>query len=170
LDTWDVEVWNNAKVTFIVMPGPKPADVVSQLTGEVGRPKSPPPDWAMGGVWLASQQGPEVLEKRVDEARKAGIPLSAVWVQDWVGARHFGVGNYGVKHHWTWDPELYPNLAGEIKSLRARGVRFLGYFNPFIVEDYDQFAEAKEKGFMVRKKNGEPYVFQIITFKAGCWT
>ncbi|MFA6451162.1 MAG: TIM-barrel domain-containing protein, partial [bacterium] len=72
-----------------------------------------------------------------------------------------------VKHHWTWDPALYPNLAEQIAALRAKGVRFLGYFNPFIVEDYDQFAEAKEKGYMVKKRNGEPYVVQIITFKGG---
>ncbi|MFA6450801.1 MAG: hypothetical protein WCX65_15105, partial [bacterium] len=70
-DTWDVEVWNNAKVTFIVLPGPKPADVVSQLTAEAGRPKATPPDWTMGGVWLASQRGPEMIDKRVETARKA---------------------------------------------------------------------------------------------------
>lgn len=166
-DTWSVEVWNNTKVSFIMLPGPKPADVVSQLTAEVGRPKMSPPDWTMGGVWLASQRGPEMISKRVETALKAGVPLSAVWVQDWVGERHFGVGNYGVKYHWTWDPILYPDLPEQIAALRTKGVRFLGYFNPFIAEDYDQFAEAKEKGYLVKKKNDEPYLFQIITFKGG---
>ncbi len=166
-DAWDVEVWNKRRVSLLTFPGPKPIDVIEQLTAEVGRPKMPPADWVFEGVWLGAQRGWDVVDQRVDTALKAGIPVSAVWVQDWVGERHFGVGNYGVKYHWAWDSELYPDMRKRIRTLENRGVRFLGYFNPFIAEDYDQFGEAKQKGYLVKKKNGEPYVFQIITFKGG---
>lgn len=164
-EAWDVEVWNGSKVGFIVMPGPGAADVVSQLTAEVGRPRSVPPDWVFGGVWLASQRGPEILSQRVETALAAGVPLSAVWVQDWLGSRHFGAGNHGVKYRWAWDPELYPDLPKTILDLSKRGVRFLGYFNPFVVPDYEHFEEAKQKGYLIKNKKGEPYVFDIISFK-----
>ena len=163
--TWNVEVWNGSRVSFIVLPGPTGKDVVSQLTTEVGRPAAAPPDWAFSGVWLASQGGPAELWRRVGTALSAGVPLSAVWIQDWLGQREFGLGNRGVKYHWTADETLYPDLAGTIAALRAQGIRFLGYFNPFVVPKYEQYDAGAAEGFLITRANGEPYVFPIITFR-----
>ncbi|HOX28836.1 MAG TPA: glycoside hydrolase family 31 protein, partial [bacterium] len=164
---WSVEVWGARNVSFAVFAGPKPSDVVKELTAETGRPKTVPPDWAMSGVWLAAQGGMEAVKQRVAAALGAGIPVSAVWVQDWVGRRHFGGGNYGVKYKWTYDEEYYPGLRNYIAELKKRNVRFLGYFNPFILPEFDQFKEAAANDYIVRDKTGAPFIFQIITFKGG---
>lgn len=161
---WSVDVWNGARVSTVFYAGPKPADVVAQHTAETGRPSRLPPNWAFGGVWLGTQEGPENVASRLQTALDADVPVSAVWVQDWVGERNFGVGNHGVKYHWTVDEELYPDLPGFIADLEAQGVYFLGYFNPFIVPRYDQWDEAVAKGYVIHKPDGSPYKFPIITF------
>ncbi|NLH50230.1 MAG: alpha-glucosidase [Myxococcales bacterium] len=176
---WSVEAWDGATASFLVLPGPKPAAIVTQLTAEIGRPDRIPPDWAFAGVWLAAQGGTEMVAARLETALEAGIPVSAVWVQDWVGLRNFGLQNFGVKYHWTLDEQLYPNLREWIASLDERGIRFLGYFNPFIVPRYDQYAAAEKRGYLIRRPDGRVYQFPIITFvgslldvtnpQAGAW-
>ena len=161
---WTVEVWNESTASFLLFPGPEPVQIVAQLTSELGRPKTAPPDWAFDGLWLAAQGGADSVRERLAIAIEAGIPVSAVWVQDWLGLRNFGLDNYGVKYRWINDPELYPNLAGFIDELNRQDVRFLGYFNPFIVPDYEHYDEAVQKNYIIRRPDGDPYLFLISTF------
>jgi alpha-glucosidase len=164
---WTVEVWNGREASFLVFPGPRPKDVIAQLTKATGRPTRRPPDWAFAGVWLGAQGGSEAVAERLRVAQAADVPVTALWVQDWVGERGFGLGNQGVKYHWTWDQQLYPNLPEIIADLGAEDVRFLGYFNPFVAAAYDQYAEAVREGYLVQRADGVPYIFPIITFVGG---
>jgi alpha-glucosidase len=164
---WKVEVWDDRKVSILMFGGPRPADVVRQLTAETGRAKAAPPDWALGGVWISAQGGMSEVSRRVEAALEAGVPVSAVWSQDWVGRRHFGAGNYGVNYRWFHDEEHYPGLKEKIADFNSKGVRFLAYFNPFVIEENKHFQEMADKGYLVKNAAGEPYVFQIITFKGG---
>ncbi|MCB9476196.1 MAG: hypothetical protein H6685_04940 [Deltaproteobacteria bacterium] len=166
-DEWSVEVWDTRDVSFLVLPGPKPLDVVTELTDEVGRAPSAPPDWAFEGVWLAAQGGTDEVADRVEEAQDADIPVTAVWVQDWLGLREFTPGNFGVKYHWTHDDTLYPDLDDLIDDLSGEGVRFLGYFNPFVVDGFDQWDEGVEEGYVVLDPDDDPYEFLISTFSGG---
>ena len=75
-----------------------------------------------------------------------------------------GGGQQDLKYHWTTDTTLYPDLAGLISSLHAKGVRFLGYFNPFILPKYDQWAEATTKGYTVSTADGKPYEVLITIY------
>ena len=111
---WKVEVWDDRRVSMLMFGGPRPADVVRQLTAETGRATTAPPDWALGGVWISAQGGMDEVSRRVESALDAGIPVSAVWSQDWVGRRHFGAGNYGVNYRWFHDEEYYPGLKEKI--------------------------------------------------------
>jgi len=164
-DSWLMEVWSGKEISFLAFPGPGAKDVIMQLTSEVGRPKSVPPDWSVKGVWLSAQGGTEAVSARLDTALEAGIPVSAVWSQDWVGARHFGGGNFGVRYNWEHDKEWYPGLEEMIAKYREKGVRFLGYFNNFVLEDGQHFEEMAEKGYLIKNRSGEPYVFNIINFR-----
>ncbi len=165
--SWSLDVWNGRRASMVVMPGPKPADLVRQLTDTVGRPETSPPDWAFDGAWIAAQGGTDAVRDRVENALEAGVPISAVWVQDWVGLRDFGLENFGVKYRWVHDEELYPHLDDLIADLAAQGIRFLGYFNPFVVPDYDHWADGVENGYVVRDDAGLPIVFLISTFFGG---
>ncbi len=162
-----LDVWNGRRASLVFMSGPKPADIVRELTDEVGRPATRPPDWAFDGAWIASQGGTDAVRDRVDAAIEAGVPVSAVWVQDWVGLRDFGLENFGVKYRWVHDDTLYPHLDDLIADLGSQGIRFLGYFNPFVVPGYDHWADGIENGFVVRDDSGTPIVFLISTFFGG---
>jgi alpha-glucosidase len=161
---WSVEVWNGGGASFLLFPGPRPADIVAQLTRATGRPAATPPDWAFDGVWLAAQNGEDAVRQRLQTALGAGIPVTAVWVQDWVGDRSMGPFGSGVKYHWTADETLYPNLSQFIAELAGEDIRFLGYFNPFIVPGLDQYDEAVRQGYLIHRANGQPYLQLINTF------
>ena len=163
-EMWHFEVWNGEQTEFLVFPGPQPKDVISQLTAEVGRPERIPPDWAFSGPWIAAQGGTEAVRERLEIAQENDIPLTALWVQDWLGQRDFGFRNFGVKYHWSLDEGLYPDLPEFIEEAADEGVRFLGYFNPFVVKRYEHFAEMDEDGMLIEKANGLPYMFLISTF------
>jgi alpha-glucosidase len=164
---WTVEVWDTRAVSFAAFPGPEPKDVISQLTSEVGRPQTAPPDWAFRGVWLGAQGGAAAVRERWRAAMDAGIPVTALWVQDWLGKRQFLPGIWGVKHRWVQDEEQYPGLEKLIADMAAEGVNFLGYFNPYVLPDYEHWAPMAEKKWVAMTPDGEPYKFQIITFPGG---
>lgn len=164
-DRFSVEVYNGDHASFLVLPGPTAYDVVESLTAEFGRPERRPPDWAFSGAWIAAQGGTDDVRDRIDAALDAGVPVTAAWVQDWVGQRDFGAENFGVKYRWIPDASLYPGLETLIDDLAAEGVRFLGYFNPFIVPGYAHWDDAKEYGYTIKREDGSPYQFLISTFK-----
>jgi alpha-glucosidase len=142
-----------------------PLELVSELTTLIGR-QPPLPDWVNDGAILAIQGGSDVLLKKVEAAKKAGVKIAAVWCQDWSG--HV-VTKFGYQVFWNWkvDEKLYPNLKGIIQKLNGEGIRFLGYINTFLKEGAPYYLEAKKKGFLVRKKCGHPYLIKSTTFNAG---
>ena len=164
-NVWSMEVWSGKDASFLIFPGPTAKEVVTQLTDNVGRPGMRPPDWAFDGVWLAAQGGTEAVMQRVDTALDAGIAVTAVWVQDWVGLRNFGADNFGVKYRWIHDTELYPDLPETIAELEAKGIRFLGYFNNFVVPDFSLYETADAEGYLIQQANGKAYTFPITVFE-----
>ncbi len=175
-DRFSVDIWDR-EGGFYLFRGPKPADVIRQLTAVTGRPRMLP-DWGFG-VWAAIQGGPDRIREFVTTLKDGGVPLDAVWAQDWLGARKRLFG-YDVRYHWTVDEGLYPDLAGFIDELHGQGVRFMGYFNSFIEQEFPEFAEAQSRGFLVRKPGAVsdkaymlsreaegPYVQLISIFRGG---
>lgn len=163
-ENWSVEVWNENEVSFLVFAGPQPADVVTELTAEVGRTPSAPPDWAFSGVWLSAQGGSEAVEQQVQTAINAGIPLTAVWSQDWVGQRNFGGDNFGLLYHWIWDEDLYPNMPTAIVDWSEQGIRFLSYFNPFVLPNLEHWDIMDANGWLIKHADGTSYEHTITTF------
>lgn len=124
------------------------------------------PEWVYNGMWLGIQGGRATVEEKVEKALQAGIHLGGVWAQDWQGIR---MTRYGKQLMWNWeyDPELYPELPAMIEKLHEKGIRFLGYNNPFLAEDGPQFKEASEKGFLVKTRDGKDYITYTTTFPVG---
>jgi alpha-glucosidase len=121
------------------------------------------PDWVYGGLWLGVQGGSAVVEEKLEGALATGIKVAALWCQDWQGIR---MTPYGKQLFWNWDYDrkLYPDLPGLIRRLHARGIRFLGYNNPFLATDAPQWAEASAQGFLVKDKSGSDWVSTTTTF------
>lgn len=145
--------------------GPAVADVLSAFTLRQGR-SSDPPAWATAGAWIGVQGGPDKVRGAADRARAAGIPVAAVWVQDWIGRLDLGGGLWDLQYHWTADTTLYPDLPGLIRGLHGEGVRFLGYFNPFVLPTKNQWADAVAKGYIIHQPDGTPYTTLVSVFSA----
>ena len=124
------------------------------------------PDWCFEGMILGAQGGTETVVQKALAMLDAGAKISAVWSQDWSGELRTVMGKQ-VWWNWEVDEKLYPNLREAIQKLNARGVRFLGYINPYLVRDGRLYNYCKEKGWLIRKQNGEVYHIQSTTFDAG---
>lgn len=123
------------------------------------------PTWLYEGVVLASQEGVESIEKKIELAKDKDIPLVGFWSQDWCGCRRTGFG-YQVMWNWEYDKELYPNLPQKNVEWRKQGIRFLGYINPFMAIEKNLYKYATEHGYCVKNKDGEDYLVTITTFPA----
>lgn len=122
------------------------------------------PDWAFDGIILGLQGGRSVVEAKLKRALDAGIPVTAIWCQDWQGIR---ITPYGRQLFWNWqyDQQLYPDLPRFIEELHERGVKFLGYNNPFLSTDAPLYAEGERKGYFIRQKHSSlPYITSTTTF------
>ena len=112
--------------------------------------RQPPlPEWTQDGVWLGVQGGTEAIRRRSSKAREAGVRVAAVWVQDWEGRRVTAFGSQ-LMWNWVYDEERYPGLPGLIEELHGRGIRFLGYINPFLAIEKELYREASGRGLCVK--------------------
>ena len=124
------------------------------------------PDWCFDGMILGIQGGTDVILEKTFQMLDAGARVSAVWSQDWSGENRTVMGKQ-VWWNWEADEKLYPNLKEAIEKLNARGVRFLGYINPYLVEGSNLYEECKAKNYLIRRENGEIYHIKSTTFNAG---
>lgn len=140
-------------------------DAVGALSALLGR-QPEPPEWIYDGLILGTQGGQDLVEKRVKKIEEHAIPLSGVWCQDWEGIRKTA---FGKQLRWAWesDETLYPRLPEFIQSLKDKGIKFLAYNNTFLTPGSTMFDEAMEKGYLVKKGNGEVYVVYVPFDPAG---
>jgi len=144
--------------------GESAPQLIGSLTDFLDR-QSVLPDWSHEGMWLGVQGGPEAIRKKLDRALQAGVHVTALWVQDWVGRRLTSFGSQ-LMWNWRYDEQRYPDLPRLIEELHGRGVRFLGYINPFLAVERDLYREASAKGFCVKNQAGEDLMVTITDFPA----
>lgn len=135
-----------------------------KLSALLGRQK-PLPDWIYDGAILAVQEGTEEIDRKIDAALAKGAKVCGVWSQDWCGCRRTGFG-YQVMWNWQWDRDLYRDLDEKIREWKKKGIRFLGYINPFMAIEKNLYQYASSRGYCVKDKNGEDYLVTITTFPA----
>ncbi|MGN0447012.1 MAG: alpha-glucosidase [Acutalibacteraceae bacterium] len=123
------------------------------------------PSWVHDGVILGIQGGTDVMMGKVEACLEKGTDVCGVWIQDWEGRRVTAVGKQ-LQWNWQWDSELYPDLPEKIKELNTKGIKVLGYVNPFLATEKPLYKEASAKGYCVKNKHGEDYFVTITTFPA----
>lgn len=155
-----VEAWERTLV-LEVAPGPTPLDVLAQQTTRSGRAPLGP-DWTFG-VWMEAIGGRAAVLAEAAALRTAGIPASAIWAEDWRGGTTEG-RSYVLEEDWRADDVLYPDLADMIAQLHAVDLKFMAYFNTFVVEDVDVWPEISAGGFLVQRPDGTPYLFDGVKF------
>ncbi|MEU4252917.1 alpha-xylosidase [Amycolatopsis sp. NPDC026612] len=135
---------------YFVVYGPTPKDVLRTYTALTGRPAMPPA-WSFG-LWLSTSFTTSYDERTVtgfiDGMAGRDLPLS-VFHFDCFWMREL---------HWcdfTWDPVAFPDPAGMLARLKARGLRVSVWINPYIAQRSALFAEGVAGGYLLRKPGGD---------------
>lgn len=155
------EVWDD-QADFAVAAAAGPAHVIAIQSGWAGA-ADPPPAWTQTGMIAGLQGGTEEVRAKVATLQDAGVPLAAVWLQDWVGRR---TTDFGERLQWNWnlDEEQYPGWDELVADLDAQGIRVLTYVNPSLSVDSaaasaarggrDLYAEAADAGYLALDAEG----------------
>lgn len=158
----ELRVWKT-QVSMCFAKGRSYKELVTLLTSILGR-QPVLPKHLMKGMWLGAQGGTQRVTQLLEKCIESGMDISAVWIQDWEGRRVTSFGKR-LQWDWRWNEELYPGLDKVIAS--DPGVKWMGYINPYLVEGGVLFHEARDKGFFVKNKNGEDYLFDFGEFDCG---
>jgi alpha-D-xyloside xylohydrolase len=145
---------------YFVIYGPTPKEILERYTALTGRPALPPA-WSFG-LWLSTSFTTDYDEKTVtsfiDGMAERDIPLH-VFHFDCFWMKEF---------HWTdlqWSPRFFPDPAGMLHRLKSRGLHICVWINPYIAQRSILFEEAGQKGFLLRRPNGD--IWQWDMWQAG---
>lgn len=121
------------------------------------------PEWVYNGLIMGVQGGNERSFGLMEKTLENRIKVSGVWCQDWSGKR---VTSFGKRLQWDWHfhQEMYPELPKHIEELHKRGIKFLGYVNPYLVNDGELYKEGLKKGAFAKKSDGTEYLVDFGEF------
>ncbi len=159
-----VEIWSN-DARFELFAEAGPVELVGALSTRFGR-QPPLPDWAIGGAIVGLKDGANSFT-RLERFIEAGAAVSGLWCEDWAGIRET---SFGRRLFWDWrrDEKRYPDLPERIAALKARGIRFLAYANPYLANDGSLYEEAANGGhFALRQNSNEVYLVDFGEFDCG---
>ena len=162
-DFHEIEIWAvperielTARPTFIAL--------VEAMSDRFGR-QPPLPEWVYGGAIIGLKDGANSFE-RLERIIAAGTKVSGLWCEDWVGLRHT---SFGARLFWDWkaNEDRYPGLRQRIAELEDRGIRFLGYVNPYLAVDGSLFPEAEAAGYFATDESGKTALVDFGEFDCG---
>jgi alpha-D-xyloside xylohydrolase len=147
-------------LTYYVIDGPTPKDVLRRYTGLTGRPAEVP-GWSFG-LWLSTSfttsYDEATVTEFIDGMAERDLPLS-VFHFDCFWMRQF---------HWCdfiWDPATFPDPAGMLQRLHDRGLKVCVWINPYIAQRSYLFEEGRKAGYLVKNPDGS--VWQWDKWQAG---
>jgi alpha-glucosidase len=134
-------------LTFYLLAGPAPADVLRQYTELTGRMPLPP-RWALGYGQSRWSYFPEQhLREIAAQFRARRIPCDHLWLDiDYMdGYRVF-----------TWSPTRYPDPVRLLADLREQGFKSVTIIDPGVKADPTDptFAEGVARDYFIRRSNG----------------
>ncbi|MGZ6641642.1 MAG: alpha-glucosidase [Solirubrobacteraceae bacterium] len=154
-----------------ILRGDNPSQLIEAYTEYAGR-MDPLPSWVDRGAIAGIQGGTAAVRQHVSELLAAGVRLTGVWLQDWVGQRQT---DFGSRLNWNWrlNATRYPGWDQLVADLEAQGIRVLTYVNPMLVaadsqpgQDRNLYTEAIAKGYELKKADGSPYLLPQGGFDA----
>lgn len=149
----------------------KPLELLEKASAVIGRPPLPP-DWLHRGAIIGAQGGSERVRKIWKQLQAAELPITAFWLQDWVGKRKTAIGSQ-LWWNWELNTQHYDQWQALQREWQAQDIRVMGYINPFLVDvetrphTRNLYREALQAGYLVKTPKGEPYPIQNTDFAAG---
>lgn len=145
---------------YYIIDGPTLKEILNKytrLTGQIALP----PAWSFG-LWLSTSfttdYREETVMKFIDGMRERHIPLD-VFHFDCFWQKGFEWCNF------LWDSEQFPDPEGLIKKIHDRGIKVCVWLNPYIAQKSPLFKEGRDKGYFIKRKNGQ--VWQWDLWQAG---
>ncbi|KAM0830915.1 hypothetical protein ACQ4PT_065897 [Festuca glaucescens] len=167
-DRVQIQVYGNT-VQGRILQGDSPTDLITSYTGSTGRPPVLL-RWITSGAVVGMQGGTDAVRRVWSQLQEHDVPVSAFWLQDWVGQRKTTIGSQ-LWWNWEVDDDHYAGWKDLIRDLRCGGVRTMTYCNPCLVPVRAKgnarrhlYEEAKELGILVRDEAGEPYMMPNTAF------
>lgn len=141
---------------YFFFNGPAMKDVLTRYTDLSGKPALPAP-WTFG-LWLSTSfttsYDEDTVMSFIDGMLDRGIPL-----------RTFHFDCFWMKgFHWTdfvWDEKVFPDPAGMLSRIKAKGLHICVWINPYIGQESILFAEGMEKGYFVKRQNGDVWQWDM---------
>lgn len=163
-DFHELQVWE-IPAQILLRSAPTYIDLVDRISAHFGRqPRLP--EWQYNGVVLGLKRGEAHALEKLQLALDSDMAVSAIWCEDWAGVRETSFGTR-LFWDWKWQPERYPSLDSLIAELQQKGVRFLGYANPYLCVDGDFFPSAEKMGYFATNDAGETAIVDFGEFECG---
>ncbi|HBR33637.1 MAG TPA: alpha-xylosidase, partial [Firmicutes bacterium] len=148
------------KLDFFIIGGDSMKGVLQNYTKLTGKPPLPPA-WSFG-LWLSTSfttdYDEETVTGYIEGMAQRDIPLEVF---------HFDC--YWMKEfQWCdflWDERMFPDPVGMLKRLKDKGLKICVWINPYIAQKSKLFDYAREKGYLLKLKNGD--VWQWDLWQAG---
>ncbi|TVY47709.1 Alpha-xylosidase [Lachnellula occidentalis] len=150
------------RLKWYIIHGPSPKDILQKYSILTGKPGSVP-SWSFG-LWLSTS-----FTTNYDEATVNSF-LEGMKGRD-IPVEVFHFDCFWMKaFHWcdfVFDSEMFPDPAGQIARLKASGLvkKVCVWVNPYLGQASPVFAFAAAKGYLLRRKNGD--IFQWDLWQTG---
>lgn len=145
---------------YYIIAGDSLKEVLENYTDLTGKPALPPA-WSFG-LWLSTSfltdYDEETVNHFVDGMIERDIPLEVfhfdcLWMEEYEWM------------NFTWNKETFPEPENMLKRLKEKGLKISVWLNPYIGQKSSLFDEAMEKGYFIKKPNGD--VWQWDKWQAG---
>lgn len=141
---------------YFFINGPTMKEALIHYTDLTGKPSLPAP-WTFG-LWLSTSfttnYDEETVMSFVDGMLDRGIPL-----------RTFHFDCFWMKEfHWSdfvWDSRVFPDPEGMLKRIKAKGLNICVWINSYIGQESCLFAEGMEKGYFLKRPNGDVWQWDM---------
>lgn len=144
------------ELDYFVINGPSMKEVLTRYTDLTGKPSLPAP-WTFG-LWLSTSfttnYDEETVMSFIDGMLDRGI-----------GLRVFHFDCFWMKEfHWCdflWDSRVFPDPAGMLKRIKEKGLNICVWINPYIGQESYLFQEGMEKGYFLKRVNGDVWQWDM---------
>lgn len=159
----EIEIWAIPQ-RIELFTAPTFVGLVEALSLRFGR-QPELPEWVYSGAIVGLKDGDNSFN-RLDKMIEAGVRVSGLWCEDWVGLRQT---SFGARLFWDWqaNEERYPALRQRIAQLHTEGIRFLGYVNPYLCVDGPLFSDAEAAGYFAKDRLGRTALVDFGEFDCG---
>lgn len=142
---------------YFLIAGPTPKQVLQNYTNLTGKPALPPA-WSFG-LWLTTSFTTNYDEATVtsfiDGMAQRDLPLH-VFHFDCFWMEGFEWCNF------TWDKACFPDPDGMLKRLHEqKHLKICVWINPYIGQKSPLFKEAMDKGYLIKRPNGDVWQWDL---------